>query len=726
MAFFAIDMQAKMDNKERLDLNDDQKKELDAKAGKPGFAERFMKDFNTEIGAEEEAEEDDAEIQALAATYMSEDDDAGDETETGDEGDQKPEASASGKTPANKKAGTQNKKLLTTMDSRIKTLEAQNKQLANLPEGDEQVEKINASQMKNATLRHSKTHLFASNNTWDAFEDRPWNQAAKQALAGEAITAETNWTETANIDKLNSDLQDYFRKDPMRIHTTLLDGLQMKKYVELVSGVSDEYIHNMIVTGEITQSLKSKFLPKNRVKFEVEKGKVRDIQIDMLFKGYELKKLEKSYLKNIAQLAINDSNPHKMTYVNYVVSEIMKRARKEDKIVMGRGVYFADPDRSTPASFMNNFSGFLKLYADARGVKYRAFKMGKPTEVNIYDYVNTMCEKLPFDIRILPDLQFVLSPYWERKYNDAREALKGPNKNYDGDTKHVDNFANIELVTYDQMEGEDFMYITTKDNEYALTDKPSEDGFIQFQKGGENPRDIKAFGDYKLSAFVAVFGRKQYGLPENSFENQLVFSNDVEVLTNTYVPVSANNATPSLKDHHSIVVGANNTEATNITNFTDAKVGERVYILGNADANKSTVKNNANIILEGGADFVANNGSLLVLQALDGGKFIEIDRKVIGAEEEEAAVVIAPDATTADAANGSNFVTSANTQATALTDIENAVEGERYTITGGSDAFATTIANGGKFFLTGDITLENGVFLTVEFTGGKFREIDRG
>ncbi|TQI72274.1 hypothetical protein JM79_3231 [Gramella sp. Hel_I_59] len=724
MAFFNIDAKTLMDNKEKLELSDEQKAEFDAKAGKEGFSEKYLKDFNTEIGAEEEQEEDDAEIQALAAKYMSEDSDGGEGEEEEEEGAGAPDESKSAKAPA-KTAGGQSKKLLTTMDSRIKKLEAEKKMLAGIPEGDESVETIKASHMKNANIRHSKTHLFAQDHSYNAFEGRPWNEAARQALGGHQITAETNWTETANIDKLNSDIQAYFRKEDQRIHDTMLDGLEMKKYVELISGVSDEYIHTQIVTGEITQSLKSKFLPKNKVKFVAEKGKVRDIQIDMLFKGYQLKKLEKSYLKHIASLGITDSDPHKMTYVYYVVGKIMERARKEDKIVMGRGVYFKDEERDTPASFMNNFSGFLKLYLDARGVKFRPFKMGKPTKLNVHDYVKKMCENLPYDVSILPDLQFVLSPSWKRAYNDSRRTIYGGNTDYKGDTDTVDDFSNIELVTYDQMEGEDFMYITTKDNEYALTDKPDEDGFIQFRKGGSDPRDIQAYGDYKLSAYVAMFGRKQYDLPENSYENQLVFSNDVELLTNTYVPVPANESVPSLADHQSIVVGANNTEATDITNFADATPGERIYILGNADNLKSTVKNNANIILEAG-DFVASNGSLLVLQALDGGKFIEIERKMVGAEEEEQQVVLAANATTANAEEGNSFVTSANTQATALTTIEGAVPGERYTITGGSNDNATTIANGGNFFLSADIALTTGKFLTVELIGGKFREIARG
>ncbi len=711
-AFLNINMEDKLKAKETLELSAEDKVKLDAAAKIEGFAEKFMTDYNTAL-----AGEDTDKALELVSAYMK-------EVQAEDPDAEKP----TGKEAPETTASTDVQKLIsrqTKMEAEMKVIRAENEKMANKPETDETVEKIKGSAMKNSKIGHSKTHLFASNDAWNEFAGRPWNEAAKQAMAGEAITAVTNWTETANIDKLNSDIQAYFRKDPMLVHSTLLDGLQMKKYVELVSGVSDEYVYTTIATGEITQSLKSKFLPKNKAKFEAEIGKVRDIQIDMLFKGYELKKLEKSYLKNIASLGITDSNPHKLIYVNYVVAEIMKRARKEDKIVMGRGVYFSDPDRTTPASFMNNFDGFIKLILRARGTKFNPFKVGKPTAQNIYDYVNTMCELLPHDVKILPELQYVLSPFWKRKYLEARKNIYGGNTNYTGDTDTVDNFANIELVTYDQLEGEELMYITTKDNEYGLTDKPGEDGFIQFQKGGEDPRDIKAFGDYKLSTFIAVFGRKQLDLAADSFENQLFFSNDVEALTTTYVPVAADDATPSLAIHNSLVIGANNTQATDITNFDDATVGSRVYITGNKDTLISTVKNNANIILADG-DFPLNNGSLLVLQALAGGKFIEISRKVAGAAAPVVEIALAADATTADAADGTSFVTVANTVATAITNIENAVVGEQYTIKGGSATNATTIANAGNFFLSAAITLNVGVYITVEFNGSKFIEVARG
>ena len=710
----------------KLNLSDEDQQKLDAAAKQEGFAAKFMAKYNDEL----EAENASAEIEAFMkeqgiGTSASSQQDQGGEGDDAGELNTEDEATLSARVNALMGEVTKLKAVNKQQEGNIAALEK-------LPDADEAPETVKAN-LNKLNVKHSKTHLFATNDAFDAFEGRPWNRAAKQAMAGEVITAATDWNETANIDKLNSDIQNYFRKHSDQIHNLMLDGFEMPKYVEMISGVSDEYVHSQIVTGEITQSLKKKFLPKNKVKFEAEKGKVRDIQIDMLFEGYELKKLEKSYLKRFSQLGITDSNPHKERFVMYVVTEIMKRARKEDKIVAGRGVYFADADRDTPASFINNFDGFLKLYLDARGVKYRPFDLsdkflnGKPTSLNIYNYVNEMVDRLPYEFRIQPDLIMKMSPYWLGMYHEDRERLKGGNTDYTGKSTFVDKYPNIELVPYDQMEGEDFMYIIPKGIEYMLTDKPGEDGFIQFQKGGaDNPRNMRAYGDYKLSAFVAAFGRKEYGKSALDFDNQLVFSNDVEVLTTSYVPVSANNATPSLEHHHSLIIGDNNTANTDITNLTNATAGKRVYLYGNGTDFTSTVKNNANIILADG-DFELTKGSLLVLQALAGGKFIEISRKVGGAVEVPEPVILAPDATTADAADGTEFVTSANTGATALTDIENAITGERYTITGGGGTpNATTIANSGNFFLTAAITLTDGVFITVEKTGGKFVEIARG
>lgn len=687
---------------EPLAFSDEQKQTLDDTLNAEGFAEKFMGKYNDNLQAEQENED------ALKAVqeFMAQEDD----TERTENEDPDNEVGA--------EEGSNLVKKVTAMGNQLKAvqkknqkLEADNKKLMAIAEPDNP-EKINAN--IDTTMKHSKTHLFGSNNSWDAFEGRPWNQQA----AGISTSA-TAWN-TADISQLNQDIQDYFRKDPKKLHSTFMDGLQLPPHWKLISGVSDEYIFTTVSTGEITQGLKIKWLPKNNAKFAAQKGKVRDIEIDIEFKGNELKKLEKSYLNNFFN---EGSTPFKDGFILYVVKELMKQARKEDKICIGKGVYYPNENAETPGSFMNNFSGVIKLVLEARDDLFKSFKLGKPTEENIFEYLEKFVKSLPHEIRILPDLYLYLSPTWRRAYNEARRRVKGTNQDFEGDIMFVDGFPNIKLYAYDQLEGYDLMFLTTEDNISILTDKPGEDGVLQFEK---DTRNTRVYGDYKLATFIAMFGRKLIGVSESSYENQLFFANDVEALTDVYVPVPKNDATPSLKYHHSIAVGANNTAATNITNFTNAKVGSKVYVYGNSDANHSTVKNGGNISLIGG-DCVMTNNRLLVLFVKADGSFQELERKDIGVQSvEEAAVVLAPDSTSIDVSTGTRFVTSVNTGATAITAIENAVAGETYRVEGGSSTNATTIANSGIFVLSAAMTLDENKFIELYYNGDKFVETARG
>ena len=73
------------------------------------------------------------------------------------------------------------------------------------------------------------------------------------------------------------------------------------------------------------------------------------------------------------------------------------------------------------------------------------------------------------------------------------------------------------------------------------------------------------------------------------------------------------------------------------------------------------------------------------------------------------------------------FITAANTKATAITDLTDAVAGVVYTIHGAGSANASTIANGGNFVLTRDMALKAGAFIQlVKAADGKFYEVARG
>ena len=74
---------------------------------------------------------------------------------------------------------------------------------------------------------------------------------------------------------------------------------------------------------------------------------------------------------------------------------------------------------------------------------------------------------------------------------------------------------------------------------------------------------------------------------------------------------------------------------------------------------------------------------------------------------------------------GNVFVTNENTQATAITKLDDAVEGETYTIYGAGSTNASTIANSGNFVLTAAMTLSAGKMIRLVAVGTKFYEVER-
>lgn len=92
-----------------------------------------------------------------------------------------------------------------------------------------------------------------------------------------------------------------------------------------------------------------------------------------------------------------------------------------------------------------------------------------------------------------------------------------------------------------------------------------------------------------------------------------------------------------------------------------------------------------------------------------------------------ANTVILADETVPDVEDGSFFVTSANTAATAITDLDNASVGSTIILAGGSSTNASTIANTGNFSLTAAMTLTTGAYIQLYVRGAHdFVELSRG
>ena len=104
-------------------------------------------------------------------------------------------------------------------------------------------------------------------------------------------------------------------------------------------------------------------------------------------------------------------------------------------------------------------------------------------------------------------------------------------------------------------------------------------------------------------------------------------------------------------------------------------------------------------------------------------KFIEIERATAPGDSYE----FPADETTPSVQGATVFVTNANTQATAITDLTDAVPGTVYTIHGAGADNASTIANAGNFVLSAAMTLKAGSFIKlVKAADGKFYEVERG
>lgn len=706
----------------KLNLTEEQAQELKDALGDPKLFDNFQKLANAELALEKDKNETKAQLKALLKEAGIESSSAGEpnaelELETTQASSQS--GSKKGDTPK-KTPDAEITGMIADLRAKLKEQQEQIQALSEKPEED-------AGELIKGTgkmdIRMSDTHLFASGKSYDAFEGRPWNQRLKELAnlePGQKPTlGATDWTDSHNIDRVNQDFQNYWREYRDEIIDVMQDYRGIPSNWEVISGVDDEIGYVGLITQEITQGRKKNWLPKNKQKFVPLTGKVYPVQIDIEFQGYELQKIETSWMNRFNK---EGSSPFKTSFMMMLVKELMKQARSEDNQVIVKGVYFPDVDRTEPQNFIFRSNGFLKIVNDQMYKTFLPFKnLGTPTPENIVDYVKSMCELLPEEKRNMPGLDYGMSPTHVRWYIEKKKLLEGTYTNYVEGDMSIDGFPNVQIKKIDYLDGTNFHYITPDDNIKILENLPREKALLRLEY---SKRQVFMYGDYKLGTHVDVFGLQWEAGKPVDYNNQIFWCNDVELLTDVKVPIDADVVTPSA-EYHNVLVTSANTQATAITDITNAENGKYYYLYGGSDANASTIASGAaNFDLT--ANITLNSKTMIKLyKRPSDGKFTEIYRQTN--LKDEPYVILAPNATTADADLGNHFVTSENTQATAITDITNAVEGTVYRLEGGSSTNATTIAKNGKFSrLSAAITLNNGVYVDVLYQGGKFIELTRG
>ena len=536
------------------------------------------------------------------------------------------------------------------------------------PEGDVPSAIIQGNGKK---ITHSASHLFGSTKAYDAFEERNWN-----ARAAGLTTAATNFTDQPTVQKLNNDLDLYFRENPEELKSLHRDNFGLPAFWNKRTKVDDKVADATIATAEISQARKLPWLPKNRQIIKPEEGQIFPIQIDIEYVGYFLQKIEASWLNMMNK---EGSQPYKTSFVRFLVSEIDKKARQEDRIATIKGVYVETPENATtPGRFINRQNGLLYLAQQARDVtkKYRPFDLGMPTPTNIVDYVDNFIKQLPYDVRTQQGLVLYLSDFWLKAYKRRSETLFGGNNDYTGYPTNPKDYNNIKFEVLVDMEGSDFMFMTFDDNIEVLENIPAEKSMYHFEY---LKRMIYIWADYKMGVRFLHIGNPVVEGDPLEFSVQTVWSNTAPVFpADFFVPVN-DDATGKVKVNFKNLYVTKDW-ATDITEFTNTTPGTIIKIKG--DTQLAAVKNvvdGAKVDLAGKVAFNLKSGGTLTLYVNADGTVKELARTA--APESTVVSDVNFDTATVDANLGSTF--RYNGAATkAITGIQNGVEGKTIKIFG--------------------------------------------
>lgn len=549
-----------------------------------------------------------------------------------------------------------------------------NEAIGNLPE---QIIEMN----QNSKIVHSATHLFSSKEEYDAFDGRNWNRRA----AGQTTVA-TDFNSQPAINKLNDDLGLFFRQNPDMIKSLQRDRFGLPSFWPKRTKVDDKVADGFISTAEISQARKLNWLPKNKQKIEAEEGQIFPVQIDIEFVGYWLQKIEASWLNMMNN---EGSQPYKNSFVRFLVSELDKKARIEDRIAEIKGIYVKTPENATEAGrFINRQNGLLYLIYKAREIdkKYRPFDLGMPTPTNIVDYIDKFIKSLPFEVREEQGLVLYLSDEWLRTYKRRYELLYGLNEDYMGYPETPKDYPNIKFERLVDLAGSDFMFITFDDNIEILENIPSEKSMYHFEY---LKRMIYIWADYKLGIRLRHIGSEVIPGDPLEFQVQTIWSNTAPIFTkDTFVP-AYDDESGNLKITYKNTVIQKDWK-TNITNIKNVIPGQILKIKGNNLPIPKSVIKNTDLLLA--SDFDLSTGGTLTLLVLPDLKFKEISRTT--APEMNVIPNVILDTDLLDANDGVKFIFQ-GTEDITLLNIDNGVEGKTISIFGNNTTKLTinTIAN---------------------------------
>jgi hypothetical protein len=553
--------------------------------------------------------------------------------------------------------------------------------------------------------------------------ERPYNVRAYNAMARNYGGTLIPYKEASSMDytTLKTDLGEYYRlRKQDQIQSFLVSLPNLEDIFTLESGYQDQSVLVNMFMGEFSQAentVGSSFsnLVKGTYTFEPEILKMYGVMFAHNFT--DLKEMEKNWL---GYLNREHSNVIKMSFIQYILVETAKKLHNEKQNRYINGVYIA-PTANVAGPALNASNGLREfLRAKIAGFQILPFDLGEWTASTISDHVYRGTGMVPQALRDTGRIILYMSPDALTQYWKNRETIYGLNQDYKPNAMFVPEYPNVKIVTIPGMGASKRLLWTLENNIHTYTDGLGE--MLQFNLEQQD-WNLKVWSNWKESIWANLVGKKytsKAAMPTD-YSTQMIFCNDVDLPAGTYVDMITNDTSPSVKYHKSLQ-SVSNSQATAITDIDDAVTGDEIRLKCNSVTNAITIAASGKFSLLTAA-WSPSLGDVLVVKKRSDGKFIEVSRSVVTTD----AIVIAADDTSPDVADGTEFVTSANTVATAITTLDNASYNTVYTIYGGSATNATTIANSGNFVLTAAMTLGVGVYIKLQKAqNDKFYEIERG
>jgi hypothetical protein len=183
------------------------------------------------------------------------------------------------------------------------------------------------------------------------------------------------------------------------------------------------------------------------------------------------------------------------------------------------------------------------------------------------------------------------------------------------------------------------MIWTLEGNFVLLEDKPGE--MLNFSLEQQDWM-LKVWANWRESFLAYLTGRKFDSAAEmpSDYSTQLIFCNDVDEPASYFIDMEADDTTPSVANHTSLVSVAN-TQATPITDIDDCATGQEVRLkCGNATHAPTIAKSGKfSLITEAWNPQV---GDVIYLKKRSDGKFIELKRESVSSDAIVAATPTLP------------------------------------------------------------------------------------